>query len=249
MATSKKTPQSKKAPKQQARATGKRAKPAPQARGAAAMKAKPRATTAPQRAKAAPATKKKADRVASAPAALNQPGKPGRPSSHTPEVAAALCELLMGGKTLREACAVDGMPSVSSVMRWLHDDVAGFRQQYARAREVQAELDVDDQVAIADHPQRYATVSVRKDGQGTLIPVLVALDPAEVANRRLACDARRWRASKMAPKKYGSLLDNANGGSLPIVLVNDLTGRKPQGAPPAGIEQPQAGEQQEGAAP
>jgi hypothetical protein len=40
----------------------------------------------------------------------------------------------------------------------------------------------------------------------------------------------------MAPKKYGSLLDNANNaGGIPLVLVNDFSGRKQQ-APEPGQE-------------
>lgn len=170
-------------------------------------------------------------------AATTGTNKGGRPPIFTPKLATAFCELLMEGATLREACAGKGMPSVKTVMRWLHDDTGGFRQQYARAREVQAELDVDDQVAIARTPQRYATVEFeRVKGKKTQVPVLVALDPAEVANRRLQADALRWRAGKMAPKKYGSLLDNANGaGGIPLVLVNDFSGRKQQ-APEPGQE-------------
>lgn len=145
---------------------------------------------------------------------------------------------------MREACARKGMPSVKTVMRWLHDDTGGFRAQYARAREVQAELDVDDQVAIADTPRRYALVASGKNGKGEKVPVLVKLDPAEVQDRRLRADARRWRAAKMAPKKYGGV-QIGEGDGLALVLVNDLTGRKPQGQPPAGFEhmaqQPQGG--------
>ncbi|GAB3768306.1 hypothetical protein GCM10028796_31540 [Ramlibacter monticola] len=143
-------------------------------------------------------------------AEVKNPG--GRPSRHSPRVAAAFCAHLMLGCTLREVCAKEGMPGLTTVMRWLAEDRGGFRAQYARAREVQAELDADDQVAIADEPPRtvhieWAEASAHTEGVTQKRAVAVALDNAEVANRRLRSEARRWRAAKMNPKKYGRLAD------------------------------------------
>lgn len=63
----------------------------------------------------------------------------GRPTDYMPEVAEDICNLLMLGESLRSICKRPGMPAIRTVMYWLqrHED---FMQQYARAREIQAEL-------------------------------------------------------------------------------------------------------------
>jgi hypothetical protein len=51
----------------------------------------------------------------------------------------------------------------------------------------------------------------------------VAIDGGFVARQRLRIDARKWFASKVAPKKYGDKLE-VEGKGLPLVIVRDLTG-------------------------
>ncbi len=62
--------------------------------------------------------------------------RPGRPSIRTPETAEAICNGLMGCKSLYRVLARPGMPSYAAVCRWLAEDAA-FREQYAHAREFQ----------------------------------------------------------------------------------------------------------------
>jgi hypothetical protein len=78
------------------------------------------------------------------------------------------------------------MPQMSTVMLWLRED-REFSQQYARAREAQADYFADEIVEIAD-------AAMRKDARG-------------VQAARLAVDARKWAASKLLPKKYGDRID------------------------------------------
>lgn len=151
--------------------------------------------------------------------------KPGRPSSHTPKLAAAVCTHLMAGLSLRAIAKIDGMPSMATVIRWLHDDVGGFRAQYARAREAQAEILAEEVIEIADEAERTVTIEWEDRGKTRQVPVVVALDPAEVAHRKLRADARKWYASKVAPKKYGEHL-NVDGQAEMLVTFRDLTGRK-----------------------
>lgn len=88
-----------------------------------------------------------------------------------------ICERLAFGESLRAICQSAGMPSVWTVLRWVREK-PGFAQQYAHARELQAEFYADSIVNIAD----------------------AAEDP-QLA--RLQIDARKWIASKLLPKKYG----------------------------------------------
>ena len=67
----------------------------------------------------------------------------GRPSSYAPELIDEICGRLIEGESLRKICGEDRMPGLRTVFDWLekHEE---FRTKYARAREIQAELQVDE---------------------------------------------------------------------------------------------------------
>jgi hypothetical protein len=88
------------------------------------------------------------------------------------------------------------MPALSTIFKWLSEQQA-FSEQYARAREEQAETLADEIVAIAD--EVGTRVLVNDDGD----EVMVAFDATAVARNRLRVEARKWVASKLKPKKYG----------------------------------------------
>jgi hypothetical protein len=105
----------------------------------------------------------------------------GRPSSYTAETADRICEAIAAGGHLHIICAEDGMPHERTVHRWLQDR-EDFRQMYAHARERQQEVFAAEVVLIADTEP----------------------DPARARNRM---DARKWHASKVAPKKWGDKIE------------------------------------------
>lgn len=105
----------------------------------------------------------------------------GEPIDYTPELAEQICSLLVEGLSLRKICSRDDMPDKSSVCRWLASN-ADFRDQYARAREFQAELQAEEIIDIADE----------------------ATDRNNAPAIAVRVDARKWTASKLLPKKYGS---------------------------------------------
>lgn len=148
----------------------------------------------------------------------------GRPSSYTQKIADAICARLADGESLRAICSGNGMPSKTTVMRWLAANMA-FRDQYACAREQQADTLVDDIVAIADE----ATLAVKHDGEG----VSLALDATAVARNRLRVDARKWVAARMAPKKYGDRIAQEisapGGGPVEVVTKVEIVGVEPSG--------------------
>ena len=118
-----------------------------------------------------------------------------RQSSFTQEVADTICARLAGGESLRKICADEGMPGMSSVFRWLADEKnAAFREQYARAREAQAETLAEEILEIADDGRQDTYV----DENGN-----TRTDQEVIGRSRLRVDARKWLAAKMAPKKYG----------------------------------------------
>lgn len=137
---------------------------------------------------------------------------PGRPSVYSDKTAAQLCEYIADGKSLRTACAMPGMPSTATVMRWLSDERPEFREQYARAREAQADLLAEQILQIADD----GTNDSQTDDDGN-----VRVDQDVIARSRLRVDARKWLASKMAPKKYGDKL--ALGGADDLGPIQTAT--------------------------
>ena len=129
----------------------------------------------------------------------------GRPCEYTQEVGDLICERLSDGESLRTICAEDGMPHRATVFRWIAvNDI--FRDQYARAREEQAEAMADEIVSIADEGEHKVL-----EGDGGTI---VVYDSTAVARNRLRIDARKWVASKLKPKKYGEKLDLSHAGQI-----------------------------------
>ena len=138
------------------------------------------------------------------------PAKMGRPSSYTPELAAIICKRISDGESLRTICLSDEIPSITSVMRWLGDESrADFREQYACAREAQADKYAEEIIQIADDGLNDSYV----DEEGNK-----RTDQDVIARSRLRVDARKWYASKLAPKKYGDKVENTlqgpNGGPI-----------------------------------
>lgn len=120
-----------------------------------------------------------------------------RPSKYSPQLAVAICDLLVDGKSLRTICSTAKMPSRSTVIRWLAENEA-FRNQYARARELQADTLAEEILDIAD--KAVLGERLKKDGKGK---VLERQTGDMVERSKLMIDARKWYAGKLQPKKYG----------------------------------------------
>lgn len=103
------------------------------------------------------------------------------------------------------------MPAQSTVFKWLSEQSA-FSEQYVRAREAQADKLADEILSIADDGTNdtYKT----DDGEGVNHDV--------IARSRLRVDARKWLASKMAPKKYGDKMAIGGADDLPPVQFTGI---------------------------
>jgi hypothetical protein len=82
-------------------------------------------------------------------------------------------------------------------MRWAADD-DDFGTEYARAREAQAEV-MDDKILTA-------AGEAKADPQAA----------------RVQIDAYKWRAAKLAPKRYGDKIDVTSGGER-LPETDDIT--------------------------
>ncbi len=141
--------------------------------------------------------------------------KKGRPTLYTEALAAKICRRLAEGESLRGVCADKAMPAISTVMGWLFDGQhEDFSEQYARAREAQAEIRADEIVDIADDDTNDFTA----DEDGNLVA-----DHEHIQRSRLRIDARKWIAAKLLPKRYGDKLQHTGEGGGPIRVRPDLS--------------------------
>jgi hypothetical protein len=123
----------------------------------------------------------------------------GRPRTYNQALADSICTLIIEGKSLRAICKMSSMPSLATVCRWLAENdarTAPFREQYARAKKIQAELLADELIDISDEK-----VIVGDDKS----------DNARVQAQRLRVDTRKWVASRLLPKKWGDAAAKETG--------------------------------------
>ncbi|ANH05030.1 hypothetical protein [Shinella sp. HZN7] len=145
--------------------------------------------------------------------------------TYTDEIANTICERIADGESLRSICDDKGMPSRSAVFRWLSGN-EDFRDQYARAREVQADAIFDDILTIADDGTN--DWMEKKNAEGETIGWM---ENGEAIRRsQLRIDARKWMAAKLRPKKYGDKIDLTHAGpdGAPVVFQN-IFEAKPEG--------------------
>lgn len=127
------------------------------------------------------------------------------------EICDAICDGIADGQSLRSICTSADMPNKSTVFRWLAADEA-FRDQYARAREAQADALFDEILDIADTPLLGTKTKTMSDGKTE------ETEGDMIEHRRLQVDARKWMAGKLQPKKYGEKLTHANDPENPILV-------------------------------
>ncbi|WP_159992642.1 hypothetical protein [Roseomonas sp. 18066] len=134
----------------------------------------------------------------------HSPGRPPlKPSPDDAEAVARLCDLIISGMSMGQACARNDCPSKTAVYARMAADDA-FRTTIARAREAQQHAMIDDTIDLADGatPDNWQVVKLR-------------------------IWARQWRAAKLAPKVYGTLAEPANAVEAnPLaLLVQQIQGR------------------------
>jgi hypothetical protein len=108
------------------------------------------------------------------------------------------------------------MPAKAMVFRWLAVN-EGFRDQYARARETQADSLADDILSIADDARNDWMEKHGEDDKGWQ-------ENGEALRRsQLRIDSRKWLAGKMKPKKYGDKIEQTVQNPDGTGILNPLT--------------------------
>jgi hypothetical protein len=117
-----------------------------------------------------------------------------KPAKYSPELFETVCQRLEEGETLTAICQEEGMPSKEGFYKWV-ESKEGAVDRYVRAREKQADSLAEEIVHISN----------------------TAID-AQIG--RLQMDARKWFASKVAPKKYGDKTDiTSNGNTIAVAPI------------------------------
>lgn len=133
----------------------------------------------------------------------------GRPSKFTQAIADKICERLADAQSLRSICCDEDMPSQTTVFRWLADDAREeFREQYARAREAQADAIFDEILDIADDASNDWMERRDEDDENSGWK----LNGDHVQRSKLRIDARKWMAGKLNSRKYGEKITNEHAG-------------------------------------
>lgn len=149
----------------------------------------------------------------------------GRPSEFTQGVADDICKRLGLGESLRTICRDDELPCCSTVFKWLNQQPE-FAEQYARARETQADSLFDEILDIADdgtndwmeaHDKEGANIGWRENGEA-------------LRRSQLRIDARKWMAGKLKPKKYGDKTLLGSDPENPLPTGFNINLRRPSPA-------------------
>ncbi len=125
----------------------------------------------------------------------------------TPEIVTEVCRRIADGESLRQICA-DGKVSKWCFLEHLGKNTEAANQ-YARAREEQADHYAEEIVAIADQAPGQTE-------HGT--------DSGAVQHQKLRVDARKWVASKLRPKVYGDKIQQEHTGpnGTPIQIITGV---------------------------
>lgn len=137
---------------------------------------------------------------------IKPPAKMGRPTIYTEAMRDEICSRLAEGDSLRKICQDEHIATVGTVCRWLAE-FADFSEQYAKAREAQAERMADELLEIADQAPEIHPITGARDG-------------ASVQHQRLRIDTRKWVAAKLLPKKYGDKLEL--GGEVKVGVAEAI---------------------------
>lgn len=140
--------------------------------------------------------------------AKQPPRAKGRPLKYSEELVDKICEKI--------ACSNKGLhhildknksfPSFSTFFKWLGTKEYGYlSDKYARAREIQAEFLADEIIDIADTCRQGTKVVTKPGGKETTTGDMVQ-------RSNLMIEARKWKAEKLAPRKFGNKIDVTTQG-------------------------------------
>lgn len=147
----------------------------------------------------------------------------GRPTIFTTKLGELINFRIAEGESLRNICLDETMPNRSSVHLWLiqgkaeeaTQELKDFSDQYELAVEVRAENMFDELEAIADDGSNDWMEKELNNGH-----IIDVVNSEHIQRSRLRTDVRKWKLSKMLPKRFGDRTtlntEDKDGNIVPI---------------------------------
>ena len=138
--------------------------------------------------------------------------KMGRPPGDSPypnkeKIKEQIVGWLSEGKTLRDFCRQEQMPSFGAIYRWLQDD-KDFEERFAHARVIGHDSIAEECATLADtEPLAVFDEAGNK-----------RYDPGSIAWRKMQIETRLKLLAKWNPKKYGDRTVVAGDDEAPVVI-------------------------------
>ncbi len=133
-------------------------------------------------------------------------------TTYTEEIADKICGLISTTNLgLQAICSEEGMPGRATVYEWLQANPS-FQRKYTLAKELQADLLVEEILAISDDKSED-TIKVPRYKTMVAVP-----NNANINRAKLMVASRKWMISKLAPKKYSDTAASASGHLPPAPL-------------------------------
>ena len=121
---------------------------------------------------------------------------------------------LAEGKTLRDFCRQEQMPSYPTIFAWLDQDKQ-FSIDYARAREVGFEILAEEALHIADNTRMGRKIVTNSGGDDD---VMTVTEEDMLGHRKLQIDTRMRLLKAWHPKKYGDRTVVAGDDEAPLAV-------------------------------
>lgn len=106
-----------------------------------------------------------------------------RPSAYTEELGIEICARIAEGKTLKQVAAEEGMPSVRTMLGWVHEHPE-FDRRYNVAQKEKADLLLDEARTALDEPcETNVDVGRQRNRAEYLLRMAAMLNPSKYSQR------------------------------------------------------------------
>lgn len=116
--------------------------------------------------------------------------------------------------SLKSICKKHNVPYNAFYNQMLDSDE--LINRYARAKQLQADVLADEIIDIADDATNDYMSLQLEEGE------IEKIDHEHVNRSRIRIDARKWKASKLMPKKYGDKIEHELKGSVVSKIVTEV---------------------------
>lgn len=145
--------------------------------------------------------------------------KTGPKPKYNKRMAARILKRLAAGESLRAICKrLQSCPGESTVRRWAINNIDGFGDRYAMARDLGLDSMAEETLEISDDAERDWEIERNDKGEVTGIKV----NGEHISRSKLKVETRKWYLSQLAPNRYGNnVAVRHSGGDGPPIQIED----------------------------